>query len=276
LTCYVPYFFQVTKHLKENFDGFLQNNSWKVFYESDKHFNYAKKYSKNSANNVFVSGYPGLDRFLFNNKPENDPWKIKDRDIKRIIWAPHHTIIGQDSGLALSNFLKYASFFQTLALSEDVNVQIAFKPHPLLKSKLYKDRNWGIDKTDNYFEFWKNCSSGLLVEGDYSDLFLTSDAMIHDSGSFTIEYLATQKPTLFLLQSLNQLDSLNSFGKEAVYFHYNAKCKIEIEDFINEVVIKGNDLRKNERIAFIKRNLMPPNNKTASQNIVDYLLSILN
>lgn len=278
LTCYVPYFYQVTKHLEGNFGGYLQNNSWRVFYESKIHLDYAKKYSKNSASNVVISGYPALDKYLNLSCKiaNNDPWKIKDKLVKRIIWAPHHTILGQDSGLGLSNFLYYADFFQRLIINNSFKIQIAFKPHPLLKSKLYMDSNWGISRTDEYYNFWENCSRGILSEGEYSNLFLTSDAMIHDSGSFTIEYLATGKPTLYLIKSSNQLESLNCLGKKAIDVHYKAQNINDIENFITSVVINGNDSKQDQRISFIEMYLVPPNNKTASQNIYNHLLSQLN
>jgi len=275
LTCYVPYFYQVTKHLKENFGGLLQNTVWKVFYESNIHFEYAKRYSKNNAANVIITGYPGIDDYIFQKKINNDPWKIKDEKIKRIIWAPHHTINGQDAGLGLSNFITYSDFFINLLDIYHNYIQIAFKPHPLLKPKLYKDSNWGIKKTDKYYSMWNNHENGLLIEGDYTELFLTSDAMIHDCGSFTVEYLSTSKPTLYLLNNANQLNSLNSFGKMAINYHYKAYDTLDIEKFVKDIVIKGDDYMKNKRIEFIHQFLMPPNNKTATKNIFDYILSAL-
>lgn len=275
LTCYVPYFFQVTKHLGENFGGLVQNLSWKVFYESNVHFDFAKEYSRNSAINVVVSGYPALDSFLFDQKAKSDPWKIKDNKLKRVIWAPHHTIPGQDSGLRFSNFLLYSDLFLELITNKSLEVQIAFKPHPLLRPKLSKDDVWGKEKTDSYYRLWETSERGMLAEGDYVDLFLTSDAIIHDSGSFTIEYLATKKPSLYLLNSIEQLEGLNCFGKSAVQCHYIARNYQEVEGFLKDVVILENDSKKDQRISFIKGNLIPPNKKSATQNIFDYLKSNL-
>jgi len=273
ITCYVPYFYQVTKHLEENFGGSLQNIVWRVFYESRIHLSYAIKYSNNDARNVLITGYPGLDPILLKTEVKDDPWKIKDRKFKRIIWAPHHTIIGQDAGLGLSNFLQYFAFFQNLVSNNTLEIQIAFKPHPLLKSKLYKNNDWGVSKTDEYYSFWEKNDKGLLVEGEYVNLFLTSDALIHDSGSFTIEFLATQKPVLYLLNSFLQLASLNSFGVKAVDCHYKASNTREIEYFIKDVIINGNDHMKKERISFIERHLILQDNITASQRIYNHIVS---
>jgi hypothetical protein len=273
LTCYVPYFYHVTKHLKENYGRSTQNMCWKVFYESKIHYDFAKKYSTNNAANVVITGYPGLDTFLFDKQSWKDPWKISSIDYKRIIWAPHHTISGQDSDLGLSNFITYADFFIRTLNSYSRSIQIAFKPHPLLKPKLYNDKHWGVDKTNKYFKYWEESTNGMLVEGNYTDLFLSSDAIIHDSGSFTVEFIATQKPALYLLSSVIQLESLNHFGKKAVEMHYIAKNEIEINSFIEEVVIQQNDPMKFKRIAFINEYLMPPGNTTAAMNIFNYILS---
>jgi len=274
LTCYVPYFFHVTKHLKENYAGRLQNLSWKVFYETEIHLKYAKKYSHNKASNVSVTGYPGLDHF-FKGVAVNDPWKIQDHKIKRIIWAPHHTIPGQDAGLKFSNFEKYAYFFLELAEIYFSKIQIAFKPHPLLKPKLFRDPNWGEKKTNMYYDMWDTLENGLLVEGEYKDLFLTSDAIIHDSGSFTVEYLTTLKPAMYVLSDINQTKNLNDFGKKAVNLHYKAFNKNDIEKFIVKTVIQGNDPMAIERIHFVNKYLVPPNHKTASENVFDNILKLL-
>ncbi|MFH2064826.1 MAG: CDP-glycerol glycerophosphotransferase family protein [Pseudomonadota bacterium] len=275
LTCYVPYFFHVTKHLSENYGGIVQSFAWKVFYETETHFEYAKIYSKNRASNVIVTGYPGIDPF-FKGLVEKDPWKIQEKRTKRIIWAPHHTIGGQEDDLKLSNFTSYANFFLDLIKKYFSEIQIAFKPHPLLKSKLFRDPNWGVEKTNEYYAIWDTLDNGLLVEGEYKDLFLTSDAIIHDSGSFSVEYLATLKPALYTLSDLSQMNSLNEFGKKAIKCHYKAFIASDIENFIVNTVIWGDDPMKTSRTEFVKQYLIPPNRKSASENIIDNILSALN
>lgn len=275
LTCYVPYFFHVTKHLSENYGGIVQNLAWKVFYETETHLEYAKIYSKNRASNVTVTGYPGIDPF-FDGCVEKNPWKIQDKKNKRIIWAPHHTINGQDAGLKLSNFKTYANFFLDLIKTYFFEIQIAFKPHPLLKPKLFRDPDWGVDKTNEYYAIWDKFDNGLLVEGEYKDLFLTSDAIIHDSGSFSVEYLTTLKPAMYTLSNLSQMDSLNDFGKKAIECHYRAFKSSDIEKFIVNTVIGGDDPMKTSRTEFVNKYLIPPNQKSASENIFDNILNALN
>jgi len=80
-----------------------------------------------------------------------------------------------------------------------------------------------------------------LEEGEYDDLFLQSDAMIHDSGSFLAEYLYTQKPVLFLMKDKSE-SNLNEFGLKALEACFKANSQIEIEEFIKSVLNEELDM----------------------------------
>lgn len=266
LNCYVPYFFVTNGNYISNYDLLFHNLLWKSFCETKIHKRLAERYASNKGANVVVTGYPGLDPFLFNEKCEKDPWKIRDRSIKRIIWSPHHTIEGQGAGLNYSNFQKYHTFFKDLVVNQKDSMQMAFKPHPLLKEKLYKDKNWGKSRADDYYLFWSEQSNSILCESDYVDLFLTSDALIHDCSSFMAEYLSTKKPALYLLKDANVKARINEFGKMALEHHYHAFSESEVELFIEDL-LQDKDPKRQARLAFVKRELVPPNNQNSSLNI---------
>src|SRR5699024_801734 len=123
-------------------------------------------------------------------------------------------IPGVKNALSYSTFLDYAEFILQLANDYKDEIQIAFKPHPNLRGKL--NDVWGVEKTNTYFQKWKCLSNGQVEDGGYIDLFATSDAMIHDSGSFVIEYLYTKKPVQFLISSEKVKEEFNEIGKEAL------------------------------------------------------------
>ena len=111
------------------------------------------------------------------------------------------------------------------------------------------------------------------MEGDYIGLFVHSDAMVHDSSSFTVEYLHTNKPVMFLVKDDNELTAgMFKFGAAALDCHYKGTTMDDIKSFIEDVVICGNDSMRSTREQFIKDYLVPPHNKTASQNIIDAIL----
>ena len=271
LTCYAPYNFGNSHLYQEMHNQIFHNLLWRLFAETKTHKDFSIKYAVNKGVNVTVTGYPGTDIFLDRTYIPKDVWKIKDRNIKRIIWAPHHSIEGEGINIDYSSFLKYSEFMIELCQKYQNRIQVAFKPHPNLKPKLNKEKNWGQNKTKEYFDTWGKISNGQLIDSDYADLFLTSDAMMHDSGSFLIEYLYTGKPVLHLNRDEHLTDGMNSFGILAFNQHYHAKNKEDIIEFI-ENVISGKDEKKQERQDFLVSNLLPPNNKSASENIYDELI----
>lgn len=272
LTCYVQYSFHVSSLNKEQYDQLFHNLLWKAFYETSMHKTFAIKYARNKGINVAVTGYPGTDVFLDKSYQPIDVWKIKSADVKRIIWAPHHTINENDSNLGYSNFLQYADYFLNLLERFKNKLQIAFKPHPILRQKLYLHQDWGKQKTDNYYSQWETLSNAMLFEDDYVDLFCSSDAIIHDSGSFLVEYLFQNKPALFCFRNNDVENKFNDFGKLALKVNSKAFHINDIEKFIQEDVFNGYDSLLAERSEFILKYLIPPHHKTASQNIFDIIL----
>lgn len=275
LTCYVQYSFHVSSLNNEQYDQRFHNLLWKAFYETPIHKAFAIKYSRNKAVNVEVTGYPGTDIFLDENYQPCDVWKIKSPNIKRVIWAPHHTINENDSNLGYSNFLQYANYFLELLGTYKDALQIAFKPHPILKQKLYLHPDWGKFKTDDYYLKWEVANNAMLFEDDYVDLFCTSDAIIHDSGSFLVEYLYQNKPSLFCFRNTEITNKFNDFGKLALNVNAAAYTKDDINNFLTTEIFNGNDLLFKSRTEFISTYLIPPNNNTASQNIYNIILKEL-
>jgi hypothetical protein len=124
---------------------------WRYFVETKVHQRLAQIYARNKGTNVVVSGYPGMDILLRKDYQPKDVWKIKNKKIKRIIWSPHHIIPQFGSTLDYSTFLKYSEFMFELAKKYQEQIQIAFKPHPILRSKLSLDEVWGKEKTNEIF-----------------------------------------------------------------------------------------------------------------------------
>lgn len=272
LTCYVPYAFVVIHLLQDHYNQSFHNFLWKAFYETEMHKKFAVKYAFNKGKNVIVTGYPGIDKLIDSKYIPKDIWKIKDRKLKRIIWAPHHTIDDDKSNLSYSNFIRYHQFMIDLAEKYYGKIQIAFKPHPILFEKLVQHEDWGKEKTEAYYLQWGNMKNGQLEVSSYDDLFLTSDAMIHDSASFMVEYLYTGKPVAFTVRDINIEDRFNDFGK-MVYKHlYKLNNESDIIDFIERVVFQEQDSMKNERLAFLQRVLLPPGGQSASKNIFNEIL----
>jgi hypothetical protein len=273
LTCYSTYTFVISHLYQGYFNQEMQNLVWKYFVETTVHQKLAQKYARNNGANAVVSGYPGMDTLLRNDYRPADVWKIRDKKVKRIIWSPHHTIPEYGSTLNYSTFLRYFDYMFELADKYSDQIQIAFKPHPILRSKLSLNEVWGKEKTDQYFQRWADLPNGQLNEGEYLDLFATSDGLINDSSAFVIEYLYTGKPMMFLKNDEAVENRMNDIGKEAITKLYIGRGKDDIEKFINDVILNDNDPMNNERNRFFNTVIKPPNNHFASENIYNFLKS---
>lgn len=269
LYCFVPYAFHTTD-AKWFIDTPMLNIAWQVYYENSLAVKYVSKIMKNRGRNCYVTGLPYTDMFSQPLSSYPNPWKKQDGKKKKIIWAPHHTI-NSDRFVCHSTFLEYFELLLSLAHKYKDDIQIAFKPHPVLKTKLC--RIWGKEKTDSYYSLWESGENTQLIMGNYVPLFKYSDAMIHDCGSFTVEYHYTKKPVMYLVNEKFHEDNLNEFGRRAFELHYLGRNAKEIETFITNI-IEGKDDLKNARERFYQEYLLPPNGNNASDNIINAILSI--
>lgn len=264
LTCYANYAYNnVLSRFMCGLD--FHQLLWRYYLENTDNLALVKNFY--NAHNCKVTGYPMIDSFM-NHKVQSWPWKLKDKQFKRVIWAPHHTIEGNTDDTALSTFLQYSETMLTIAEQYKDRIQFAFKPHPLLIRALYKHPEWGKERTDSYYKKWAEEDNTTLVRGEYVDLFCTSDAMIHDCGSFIIEYMYVNKPVMILTDG-DRLAQCNVTATNAYKCHYEGKNEDDILHFIERTVLHGEDPKINMRNAFYEKYLLPPYGESVAQNIIN-------
>lgn len=270
LLAYIPYGFSIEDSPIFH-NSLFQNVCWKLFATSSLQKEQKEKYNYNHGSNVVVAGDPLADYFFDGHTPSDDNWPVKDPKIKRIIWAPHHSIL-PDDWLNYSIFLEIADEMLETAKKYSDKVQFVFKPHPMLKEKLYKHESWGIERTDAYYDSWKTMPNCNVADGNYVDLFMTSDAMIHNCSAFTAEYLYVNKPVMYTTDK-EKIESFNSFADSCFQVHYHGASISDIESFI-ENVISGNDPLMQERTLLIKEQLLPKGSGTVAGNIYKELCKL--
>lgn len=269
LFCFVTYGISAIKE-KWAINQPIQLYAWQNYQFNNSCASEFKELSLINGKNFVVTGFPMTDSFT-KYKPSEFPWKKTGKKLKKIIWAPHHTLPDMDNWLNFSTFLNYSQFMLDVAQDYSDRIQIAFKPHPLLKPKL--DSLWGKEKADMYYASWENSSNTQLVEGEYVDLFMQSDAMIHDCSSFIIEYLYTGKPILFLDNGSNHTANMLEYAAKAFDLQYKATNEEEIRSFIDKV-LKHEDEKKPERESFAINNIVP-SGESACKNIINSILGKL-
>lgn len=248
------------------------HHCWQIYYENKVAMDYCESIMPSiSRDKARLTGLPFQNSLEKDKNEFSDPWKPQDSPKKRIIWAPHHTIPAANNNLLdYSTFLDVADIMIDIAVKYKDQLQFAFKPHPFLLKKLYNV--WGKEKTDSYYRKWAEMENTQLETGDYHSLFKHSDAMIHDCGSFTIEYLYTGNPVMYLSNGLPHIDTLNAFGKAAYDTHFIGSSKADIMSFVNDL-ISGKDALKTERETFLKEYLTVPETGNASLNIINCILN---
>lgn len=238
------------------------NIVWKVFLDTKESMKDVESIQQISGINAVVSGYIKMDEMKNVKKIE--------RTRKRIIIAPHHTVMGW-SKIDISNFMEYHEYFLQLPHMFP-EVDFVFRPHPLLFINLHNFSIWTDEQIENYKTRINEIPNMYLDEsGFYLDTFINSDALIHDCGSFIGEYLFTENPCCYMLKKKEQLkNGFLEIGQQCINQHYHAYTHEDITNFIRDVVIKGNDPMANERKNFVRQKL-----KINYPNVSDFVLEYL-
>lgn len=223
------------------------NLCWKYFVDTHENYDDVIKYTDIKGKNAILSGYCKMDRLKSIEK--------KCLEHKKIIIAPHHTV--NSPNYPLSNFLKYSDFFLELP-KKYPQIDFVFRPHSLLFVTLAKEDFWGKQKVEEYIN---KMSSFPNVEyqdgGDYFETFVNSSAIIHDCASFIMEYLYTGHPACYMLKNEKEIEKVFApIGQQCLTNYYHAFNEYDIINFIEDVVITGNDSMRENRINFAKEKIM--------------------
>ena len=242
---------------------------WRQFVDNESCKSAWSKMHSLGGSTYRVTGLPVMDELLTPKDRLQDAWPISDGR-RRIIYAPHHTIADMHwKGIGYSTFLDYSEFMLEMRDKYQDRVFFVFKPHPSLRYRLLE--YWGEEKTDDYFARWEKEGCSHIETGKYLSLFKYSDAMIHDCASFTVEYMYMDKPVMYLLRDEHHDDNMIPYAKEAFNLHYKGRTKKDIESFILDV-INDVDPLKEKRIEYKDKNLLPPNGRSACENIMNSIL----
>jgi hypothetical protein len=238
----------------------IMNLFWIIFTQFIHSFIVYQKNKISKTKNLIITGTYLFDKYKNINKTHSKR--------KCIIIAPHHTIGIEFNGiLKLSNFMEYADLFLELPrLYSDID--FVFRPHPLLIPRLKEYDQWGNEKTEKWLgKFLENKNTCYSEGGDYVVLFNNSDGLIHDCGSFLLDYLFTRNPCCYMLHKNKNLNiEFTNFGIQCLDQYYLAYEEKDIINFIDNVITRKNDPLKSEREVFYTRYLHQ--NYNTSENII--------
>lgn len=285
LTCYINYSINVIDSPKYHYNNLYINTCYKHFAES--YYCYTQHMNINNGPNVILTGCPKLDAYKKDIKECIIPKKI-DNGKKIIIYAPHWSIGNTDNSLGTFDF--YHKYFLNL-VKENPDINFVFKPHPDLIYRITDSKMMSVEYYENYIKEWDNSNNGIYInDGEYIDLFRKSTCLITDSGSFIAEYMPSENPCIYLINTnknrlkednqnsiyLNKENlierTFNDFAKPIINSYYLCYNEEDITKYFNEVIINGNDYMKDKRLKIIKNSFI--NIGLAGKTITDYLSNI--
>ena len=236
LTCYCPYSFPLTDYRKEYLPQFhrLLFRYYVVHEWTRERF---EGYAKGNSRNCVVVGYPKLDVY-FKGIPEDADKYWKEPSKVRIIYAPHHSV---GDGRDIFRFSTFPDNHQVLLdLAEETRDRTTwiFKPHPMLRQAVIHAGIMTKEELDAYFRAWSEVGQ-VYDQGDYFDIFKSSDLMITDCASFLAEYLPSGHPLIRLVNS--QSCELDKLGLRLSDCYYNVHDETELKQAFEELVVRRND-----------------------------------
>lgn len=244
---------------------------WTFFSESPYHNDFYEKAAGMQRENLYAAGSAKLDYYRTPiGKKFEKIWREEDKNKKRIIWAPHHSVC--DAGLGMSNFQEQYKFFLNFA-KKHREYSFILKPHPSLRSMCISTGFLTEKEYDTYIQEWKNLpNADVYTLGNYFDIFKTSDILLTDCSSFLAEYFPAQKP-IVLLDRKNRAP-FDKFGEIIKQGFYRIEKTEEIERLLYEILVQGNDTLKPLRQEILNSYFYIPQ-KSASDRIVEFIKNLL-
>lgn len=245
---YVPYGLDVgggVENLRWQYDLDVHQKAWRVFARSVSHKKMFSRYCSSGDAHVVVTGHPKIDAIVrplptLSGSARSTEGKSERR--RHVLWTPHFSV--NEGGW--STYLKYAEQMLAYFESKPADLSLIIRPHPLLFGRLKHQGlldDAGIASLRNRFDqppyiYFDECEQ-------YDVSFERSSCLVADAGSFLLEYLATEKPILYL----HNVDGpgLNASGAFTENY-YQAADFGDIVSFM-EMVASGEDPKREQRLA---------------------------
>jgi hypothetical protein len=260
LTCYCPYGCEIIED-RGDYSCEFHRKLYKMFIGDEYNKARYERYGRGNSKNCIITGYPKMDAYLDKIKSEN-LWK-EDNKIK-IIYAPHHSF--EKNGLHCATFEQNGKLILDLAKKYPQTTWV-FRPHPRFKHAVVRNHIMSETEIENYYYEWKQIGK-INTEGNYLDIFRTSDLLITDSCSFLYEYLPTKNPII----RINNPNSakFTTLGNKIKKVCYEVDNNKSLEDNFNELIVKKNDYKRvfREELAYKLFGF----NKKSGERIKDYIL----
>ncbi|MDF0729874.1 methyltransferase domain-containing protein [Pseudomonas entomophila] len=270
---YIPYGLEMgggAWNLKAQFDLPVHRHAWRIFARSERHKAMFAKYCRSGNNHVVVTGHPKFDNKPVESTPTDNALSLlaaKAKGRKIVLWTPHFSVT--DIPTWSTYKLYHETIFETFAKRQDLFLLV--RPHPLFYKSMRDNGQWGEEGETAFRLMLENSGNMALDDAtDYQNSFNASSALMTDVGSFLLEYLATDKPLLYL----HHPEGLGMNDDSTLIEHlYKAINKKDIVKFV-DMIASGEDSYLERRLR-AKSDYIFGLNQNIAKNICDSIYSSL-
>lgn len=265
LTFYFPYY------LVNNYDKelelymILQRQVFRYIVPSEgiKNFYHKEVWRNKFAGKIVGLGHPCVDYIL--------SAKRTDKDFT-VIYAPHFSFPYKtiNRPIYYSTFLENGEYILGFA-KKHPEIKWIFKPHPRLKSELEVTGVWSKAKIQAYYDDWSLLGEACYTS-DYQSLFVNSDVLLTDCGSFLTEYACTRNPIIRMVLQ-NQSSVPNPTLEELYSTYYCVGNMKELEAALEMLLINRADPNKTARNNAIDK--IEFCNNSSAERILEYISNML-
>jgi CDP-glycerol glycerophosphotransferase (TagB/SpsB family) len=243
---------------------------WRYYSQGDLHKEMHLKHDPGIAGRQVVTGYPKLDTYLQPAPASCDAWPDSSGNRTRVIYAPHHSL--PKEALKISTFhWNHDLLLDTAKRHKDT--QWIYKPHARLKYVVEKNGVMSTSDYEQYVTTWREMeNTSVYDEGEYFDIFKTSDVLITDCASFLGEYAPTGRPIIWLVSDVAAI-KLNEIGAELSRGFYMVRSREEFVKVFDDVVVQRRDPLRELRMENVRKVLYLGRSSAAA--VVDHLKSEL-
>jgi len=237
-TAYVPYGLEVgggENNMALQFGQPVALHASAIYVRSESARAMYTRHCPTGDRHVVVTGHPRLDGLAALDEFLVDPLLLEQiGDRRAVLWNAHFSIDGD-----------FWSTFDLLALDifaafeKRPELALLFRPHPLLWKKLI---NLGLlDEAGIRALRQELGARGVILDDrvDHRHAFAASSAMMSDVGSFLMEYLATGKPVLYLVNPHGL--GLNEEGEAVARYYDRAEDAAGIAAFLDGLASRDAD-----------------------------------
>ena len=220
--------------------------------------------SPQGAEHVIVTGHPKFDAMVKrDNYQLSDKYKALIKSRKIVFWTLHFVQVYNERAFVpvLREYIKFAQM-----LSQYPDLFFLVRPHPKFFD-VYAEKGFDEEITE-FREAISVCENACFhSEHDYRNALFSADYVIGDRSALMVETCALQVPAIFMTNFFYSEEMLPSVAPIFDSYYQGNTC-FDIEIFLDVVVKRGLDYKKQERANALQKCL-PYLDGNCGQRIAD-------